>query len=167
MKVLDETGLNLCTDRLTHANALRYIAYSLMKENDDSLYSAAGYCSRAIEKFTQVKSIQGCAVSLLIQLIVEIKLHNAQSDFEEDLSDDDFKEHKSSKLTQILFQFKARMNQLLPSSNSQIKDVLEIVKKKEDSLYTTNLLEESKIRKFLLKPIVDTSSEQHLEFAIK
>ena len=169
MKVLDETGLNLCNDRLTHANSLRYIAYSIMKENDDSLYSAAGYCSRAIEKFTQVKSIQGCAISLLIQLIVEIKLHNAQSDIEEDLlDDDDFKDHKNSRLTTILSQFKYRMNQLLSIDNSQrIKDVLEIVKKNENNLYETNLAEDSKIRKFLLKPIVDTGDEQYTEFPIK
>lgn len=188
IKVLEEIGLDSCSDRLTHANVLRLICLTFLKDSGDSIYTARSYCERAITKNDQVKCIKGLAICHLLRLHILLKIsqkenpdHSAEGGCGSD--DLEFEANKNSmglesldsisadKIKRTFSQWKTRMKQLTEFDSLPLyKTIFDYVKNYEDNILNLKLDEgeiAEKVMKFWMIPIINTTKEKYTEFEIK
>ncbi|CAI2383863.1 unnamed protein product [Moneuplotes crassus] len=179
LKVIEQYALDCSINKLSHANAVKIKTILMLEDESESFINIKACCDLALKKFSRVKSILGCAICHLLQII--ILTQNIRSPYEE--SDDGENEDQGIKIdknnpetTDYHYDnFYKRMYQLLRIKNSgktsdSYKKIVLNVKDFENQTSTTLFDvtgDDCLIRKFILTPILNTKDEKMNEFQLE
>ena len=169
VNILREIALGVCSSRLTHANAYRYLALIMIKNLDSSsYYKAKSYWEQALSKYSKVKSIFGTAITLLLEIIIL----NGIIKFEDDECNLLGGENTSyvapyeSRLNKAATEFSYRINQLISIDQNKnlmsIHDLFQEMIKERNITHSYN----TKMETFQMHCVNTTEKETHLSFEI-